>query len=46
MYECLANSGFKFMNETKDEIILEHWYTGLRISYNKHTDTYAPLKGE
>lgn len=46
MYERLANSGFKFLNETKDEIVLEHWYTGLRITYNKHTDTYVPLKGE
>lgn len=43
MYEQLVNSGFCFLKEVDHYVIMEHWYTGLRVKYNKLYDTYTVI---
>lgn len=43
MYEILVNSGYCFLNEEDDQILLENKFTGTRVAYNEATDTYRVI---
>jgi len=43
MYEILVNSGYCFLNEEDNQILLENKFTGTRVAYNETTDTYRVI---